>query len=126
GLAGRPEGLVGCLLARDRCLGVRRREGRPGDAGDADPGPTDRPVAADPDDRGHAGGREVADAPLELRVGAALAARRAAEADLREDLGRLDGRGEGVEEEVAGGDQSLAGWTAADDPRVHREERRGP
>ena len=50
-----------------------------------------------------------------LGVAGALAARPPGEADLGQDLGRLDRGRERVEEEVAGGDDALALAAAADD-----------
>ena len=68
--------------------------------------------------------REVARPALELGVGAAAARRPARDPDLGQDLGRLDGRLERVEEEVARGDRALAGRAPADDRRARR--RAGP
>src|SRR6476646_8688498 len=99
-LGGRSERLVRRLLAEQEGFRIRRGERRTGDARHADPGESDRSTVAQPDDGRDSGGGEVADAPLQLHVGAALTALPPAEADLRQDLGRLDRRRERVEEEA--------------------------
>ena len=84
------------------------------------------PASSSHDDGGDTDGGEVADLALELLVRAAGRARPADHADLGQDLGRLDGGLERVEEEVAGRDLALAGLAATDDRGVARDERRRP
>ena len=69
---------------------------------------------------------EVADLALELLVGTGRAARLPNHADLGQDFGRLDGRLERVEEEIARGDVPFPRPTAADESRISGDEHRGP
>ena len=67
------------------------------------------PASSEPHDGGDADGGEVADLALELLVRAGGRARPTNHAYLGQDLRRLDGGLERVEEEIAGRDVAFAG-----------------
>src|SRR4029077_19919869 len=101
-------------------LGFGGGEGRLRDPGQADPGALDVTRLIQPHDRGDADRREVTDLALELLVGTGRAAWAMGDPDLGQDLGRLDGRLERVEEELARRDRSLARLAPTHDRAIAR------
>ena len=115
GLGGAPDGVVGGLSAGEGRLGVRGRErgGRHGRQADADA----RDPAVLPElelDAGTHGGK-VTGPPFEVGIRTAAPGPRPGDAHLGQDLGRLDGRLERVQEELAGRDGPLAAGALAHD-----------
>src|SRR4051794_3271982 len=118
----RPEQIIrGGVADQDR-FGIGRGEGGVGDAGEPDPGASDVTPVVQPDHRGDADRGEVAHLALELLIGACRPVRTPDDADLCQDLGRLDGGLERVDEEVAGGDLPAPRLAPADDGRIAGDE----
>src|SRR5512142_118579 len=108
----------------ERGLGPRRADRGASDVRETAARRRHLPRGVEHDVDGGARDGEVADLPLELQVRAAALRRGLGDADLGEDLVRLERRRERIDEELVDGDHALALRGARDHARAERQHRR--